>query len=77
MLSITELDLDLMICASVHEFRLKYFNDSLGFAEHKQTAIDLLQVTTEILDEFNIDYFLKLWFIFQATDTNYVLKNII
>ena len=29
-LSITELDLDLMICASVHEFRLKYFNDSLS-----------------------------------------------
>ena len=36
----------------------KYFNDSLGFSEHKQTAIDLLSITTKILDEFNIEYFL-------------------
>ena len=36
----------------------KYFNDSLGFSEHKQTAIDLLKITTQILDEFDIDYFL-------------------
>ena len=35
-----------------------YFNNSLGFAEHKQVAIDLLKITTDILEEFNIDYFL-------------------
>ena len=35
-----------------------YFNNSLGFAKHKQVAIDLLKITTDILDEFNIDYFL-------------------
>jgi phosphorylcholine metabolism protein LicD len=35
-----------------------FFNSSLGFAEHKHIAIDLLKLTTDILDEFNIDYFL-------------------
>ena len=35
-----------------------YFNSSLGFGEHKKVAIDLLKITTGILDEFNIDYFL-------------------
>ena len=35
-----------------------YFNSSLGFGEHKQVAIDLLKITTDILDEFKIDYFL-------------------
>jgi hypothetical protein len=38
--------------------KLKYFSSSLGFGRHKQTAIDLLKLTTDILDEFNIDYFL-------------------
>lgn len=38
--------------------KLKHFNKSLGFDEHKQIAIDLLKLTTKILDEFNIDYFL-------------------
>lgn len=35
-----------------------FFNSSLGFSEHKHVAIDLLKITTDILDEFNIDYFL-------------------
>jgi phosphorylcholine metabolism protein LicD len=35
-----------------------YFGSSLGFGEHKQVAIDLLKITTNILDEFKIDYFL-------------------
>jgi phosphorylcholine metabolism protein LicD len=35
-----------------------YFNSSLGFGEHKQIAIDLLKITTDILNEFNIEYFL-------------------
>jgi len=35
-----------------------FFNSSLGFGEHKQVAVDLLKITTTILDEFNIDYFL-------------------
>jgi len=35
-----------------------FFNSSLGFGEHKQVAVDLLKITTAILDEFNIDYFL-------------------
>jgi len=36
----------------------KYFNKSLGFDEHKEIAVDLLKITTSILDEFEIDYFL-------------------
>ena len=36
----------------------KYFNKSLGFDEHKETAVDLLKIATSILDEFEIDYFL-------------------
>jgi len=38
--------------------KLKYFDSSLGFGKFKQTAIDLLKLTTDILDEFSIDYFL-------------------
>lgn len=37
---------------------LKYFDNSIGFDKHKQTAVDLLKITIDILDEFNIDYFL-------------------
>jgi len=36
----------------------KYFSSELGFGEHKQTAINLLKIVIEILDEFKIDYFL-------------------
>ena len=36
----------------------KYFNDSLGFSESKNTAIELLKETIAFLDEFHIDYFL-------------------
>jgi len=36
----------------------RYFNKSLGFGEYKKTAIDLLKITIDILEEFNIDYFL-------------------
>ena len=38
--------------------KLKYFDASLGFGKFKQTVIDLLKITIDILDEFNIDYFL-------------------
>lgn len=37
---------------------LRYFDDSLGFGPHKQIALDLLEKTTDILDEFNIKWFL-------------------
>jgi phosphorylcholine metabolism protein LicD len=40
------------------KYKYKYFSSSLGFGKHKQTAIDLLKITTDILDEFNIEYFL-------------------
>lgn len=36
----------------------KYFGDDNGFAEHKHVAIDLLKQTIDILNEFQIDYFL-------------------
>ena len=38
--------------------KMKYFSSSLGFGKDKQTAVDLLKITTDILDEFNIEYFL-------------------
>lgn len=38
--------------------KIKYFDSSLGFGKFKQTAIDLLKITIDILDEFHIDYFL-------------------
>ena len=38
--------------------KMSYFDSSLGFGKFKQTAVDLLKITTQILDEFNIDYFL-------------------
>jgi phosphorylcholine metabolism protein LicD len=38
--------------------KMTYFDSSLGFDKFKQTAVDLLKITTDILDEFNIDYFL-------------------
>jgi len=34
----------------------KYFNENLGFGKYKQTAIDLLQITINILNEFEIPY---------------------
>jgi len=34
----------------------KYFNKNFGFNNHKQDAIDLLQLTINILNEFNIKY---------------------
>jgi phosphorylcholine metabolism protein LicD len=34
----------------------KYFNENLGFGKYKQTAIDLLQITIKILNEFEIPY---------------------
>ncbi len=36
----------------------KYFNENLGFGKYKEFAIKLLKEVTEILDEFNICYFL-------------------
>jgi lipopolysaccharide cholinephosphotransferase len=36
----------------------KYFNSELGFGKSKQTAIELLKITIDILNEFNINYFL-------------------
>ena len=36
----------------------KYFNDDLGFGKDKPLAIDLLQKTINILDEFKIEYML-------------------
>ena len=36
----------------------KHFNSNLGFGNDKSTAIELLKDTIQILDEFNIDYFL-------------------
>jgi phosphorylcholine metabolism protein LicD len=36
----------------------KYFNTSLGFGEHKETAIKLMDLVIKILDEFKIDHFL-------------------
>jgi phosphorylcholine metabolism protein LicD len=33
-----------------------YFNKNLGFGKYKQTAIDLFQITINILNEFNIKY---------------------
>lgn len=36
----------------------KHFNNSLGFHEHKKVAVDLLEIVTNILDEYKIDYFL-------------------
>jgi phosphorylcholine metabolism protein LicD len=36
----------------------KYFSSSLGFGEHKQTAINLMTKVINILNEFEIDYFL-------------------
>jgi hypothetical protein len=33
-----------------------YFNENLGFGKFKKTAIDLLQLTINILNEFNISY---------------------
>jgi hypothetical protein len=33
-----------------------YFNPNLGFGKYKQTAIDLLQITINILNEFDIPY---------------------
>jgi phosphorylcholine metabolism protein LicD len=38
--------------------KMSYFDSSLGFDKFKQTAVDLLKITTDILDKFNIDYFL-------------------
>ena len=38
--------------------KCEYFNSSLGFGDYKQIAVDLLKITIDILDEFNIDYFL-------------------
>ena len=35
-----------------------YFSEKLGLHEHKPTAISLLKKTIDILNEFNIDYFL-------------------
>jgi len=34
----------------------KYFNKDLGFGKYKQTAIDLLQITINILNEYDIPY---------------------
>jgi phosphorylcholine metabolism protein LicD len=36
----------------------KYFDVSVGFGEHKQTAIDLMTLVIKILNEFEINYFL-------------------
>lgn len=36
----------------------QYFSSAHGFGEHKKTAIDLLKKTIEILEEYNINYFL-------------------
>lgn len=35
-----------------------HFNENVGFGKHKDIAINLLRETIEMLDEFNIDYFL-------------------
>lgn len=35
-----------------------HFNSELGFGKHKNTAIELLKKTIDILEEFNITYFL-------------------
>ena len=40
------------------DLKCEYFNSSLGFGDYKQIAVDLLKITIDILDEFNIDYFL-------------------
>ena len=34
----------------------KYFNDSIGFGQHKTLAINLLKQTMDILNEFNINH---------------------
>jgi phosphorylcholine metabolism protein LicD len=38
--------------------KMSYFSSSFGFGKYKQTAVDLLKITIDILNEFNIDYFL-------------------
>lgn len=37
---------------------IDYFSETNGFGEHKQEAINLLHKTIDILEEFNINYFL-------------------
>ena len=37
---------------------MDYFSESNGFSEHKKEAIKLLHTTIDILEEFNINYFL-------------------
>ncbi len=36
----------------------KYFNPNLGFGIHKSTALELLKICIDMLNEFNINYFL-------------------
>ena len=42
----------------INNLIIKHFNKNVGFGEYKQTAINLLKETIQILDEFSIDYFL-------------------
>ena len=37
---------------------MKFFDESLGFGEYKPKAIELLTITLQILEEFNINHFL-------------------
>ena len=37
---------------------IKYFDSSNGFGKYKPVAIELLRKTVEVLEEFNINYFL-------------------
>ena len=34
----------------------KYFSEDNGFGKYKQSAIDLLQITIQLLDEYKIKY---------------------
>jgi len=49
---------DKMDSQTVKQLVNTYFNDTIGFGKYKDIAIKLLKETTDILDEFNIDYFL-------------------
>jgi len=40
------------------EIITKHFSDENGFGNHKQSAIEILKQTIQILNDFNIDYFL-------------------
>jgi phosphorylcholine metabolism protein LicD len=48
----------------------KYFNTDLGFGKYKQIALDLLKQTIDILEEFEINYF-----IISGTLLGYVRHN--